>query len=78
MTKGQAVQGAVRARSREAVGKQDAELPAEFGSAKEATAPASKAPGSTSRRRSQEERRSEAEARLLAAALDLLSRKGWV
>ncbi|WP_143749402.1 TetR/AcrR family transcriptional regulator [Caballeronia arvi] len=78
MTKGQAVQGAVRARSREAVGERNAELPAELGSAKGATAPTSKAPGSMSRRRSQEERRSEAEARLLAAALDLLSRKGWV
>jgi AcrR family transcriptional regulator len=32
----------------------------------------------TPRRRSQEERRSEAEERLLSAALTLLSRKGWV
>ena len=75
---GRAVQGAARRLPREAVGQDKAEFLAVLGSAGSARAAAPKAHAPAPRRRSQEERRSEAEARLLAAALTLLSRKGWV
>ncbi|PTB19084.1 TetR/AcrR family transcriptional regulator [Trinickia symbiotica] len=78
MSRRQAVQGAVHGESREASEGDKAEFLAESGSTKSARASSSKLPASVRRRRSQEERRLEAEARLLVAAIELLARKGWV
>ncbi|MCK1513220.1 TetR/AcrR family transcriptional regulator [Bradyrhizobium sp. 190] len=74
--KGRAAQDAAQAVLRE-IGEDKTVSFAKLGSGARVRA-APKKSSAPLRRRTQEERRSESEERLLAAAIDLLSRKGWV
>lgn len=77
MGKGQAAKDAPWAVLR-GIGEGNSVSSANFGSVAGRRAASTKASTPVQRRRTQEERRSESEERLLAAAVDLLSRKGWV
>ncbi|MBT2550254.1 TetR/AcrR family transcriptional regulator [Arthrobacter sp. ISL-65] len=77
MGKEQAVQEAAGWLSRSAAGQDKSELQRPADRGREGAA-AGGVQSAAPRRRTQQERREEAETRLLAAALTLLSRKGWV
>ncbi|WP_247517452.1 TetR/AcrR family transcriptional regulator [Bradyrhizobium sp. 190] len=76
MGKGRAAQDAAQAALREIGEDNTVSLAKLVSEARVRAAP--KKSSAPRRRRTQEERRSESEERLLAAAIDLLSRKGWV